>query len=209
FVSEKYPTLSVEIPPEAFGYKMKPYGTSPEEHDLVHYAPDGAPVSFKAVKFVGGRYDAHDERVVDCLRRHPGNAANNGPDPSYMEVQARVLDDANRILYGATLPEGGLTAEDESLLQTLHRRVLLKLSLPVVQQAAIREFQQAVERFGVRGLKPPQEGDSEPVIKVRISDLLERLADNNISVEVVPDDGRGDSEPSSGSDGETPVEPVA
>ena len=147
--------LSVGLSREEFGYQMKPHAEAdPAEFEIVHYDDRGNPVGLKPVKFGElGRYDAYDERIVDCLRKHKGNQDNGGN--LFMEVPQEVLRQGRELAGGVTAmpPEGGQTDADRELLFSLDRWASARSIPPNSLPKARESFHAAVLRFRVSGVK--------------------------------------------------------
>lgn len=200
FVSNGLRGLSVTAAVEDFGYEMKPYGTSPEEHELVQYDHNRKPLGFKAIVFgVDGRYEARDPRVVDCLRRHPANLENGGND--FSEIPEEVL----HATVGPIKPhakgtgEDVLTEEDTTLLERLNKRSERGI-LPKLIAGVLADMQEAVNRFQVIGFVMPEPDKKERVIKAKLITLLDLLEEAGIYLEGA-DEERGNTGPGAEADG--------
>ena len=147
--------------------------------------PNGKPDPRKTIhRLVSGiAYDVHDELTLRAFRECPGNQANGGN--IFAEVQRGVLNHMRQLMggTGASIPDGGLTADDRDMLRTLSSRKDLDTMPPPGIEGARKLYARAVERFRVAGIRHPKAEVSWQDMKLRIKDLLEVMAESGITVE--------------------------
>ena len=162
-------------------YREPMVALSPEEHGYGENI-DGRPAPRDNIKFEDGRYEAFDETMADILRKHTGNTANGGETffeiPSEVTRHARALDGT----VAASMPEGGLTGEDQQLVNALAKLASKNLPPPAAK-GAVDKMRQAVERFRVSNFDVPSAERKLPIIKGRVAELVELLEEQGIKTE--------------------------
>ena len=132
----------------------------------------------KNLVFTNGVLRAMTQETADMLRRHKGNVANGGD--KFEEVPQGALRASRTLANGheAEMPEGGLTTGDLLLLRELEA-ASKHITPKAIPKACVKAVN-AIARFKVWGLKPPEEGMPVSSITARIRVILDKLNEAGI-----------------------------
>ena len=136
----------------------------------VHEATDstGAPLA-----------ESEKIRILEAMRKHPENRANGGGLFFEIGTEAAKMAGAFDGRFSASMPEGGLTADDGEMLTRLEKA--LGVAVPPPAMAARREdLARALERFRVLNIAMPDQDKGVKGLKTRIAMLMEALEEAGI-----------------------------
>ena len=144
---------------------------------------DGQNAARESVKFgKDGRYVAMSEEIAVALRKHCGNTINGGD--SFFEIPSEAVRHGNALsgVAAASFPIQGLDDEDRKTLSSMEG--MAKTSIPPnAIEGVIEKMNWAVEKFRVTNFQVPSADRKLPVIKGRLVELIDILADEDITAE--------------------------
>lgn len=181
--------LRVSFPPEQFGM-----GEGIEKFFDANGNEVSKKLPHRPAKFESGQLREDRPARVEMLRRHPGNMAKGGSD--FWE-QSQADTAGVSALHGkaaATMPEGGLNAEDLADLQYLAKAA--KHVAPAAMDNIRKRVARVHERFRMLGIAVPPPEFNIARLKGRLVEILGVIEDcgiwNGSNAESKPvDSGRG------------------